>query len=137
MDAIQELGVEVEHIPGGCTCLCQPVDVGINKPFKKCIRDLWQTWMMGDMSQGTTTVTVSALTRELIRDWCIDAYKQMQSEMNIIQNAWRHGEYTWFAEGCALPPTNKVQLKNMATVGSDKEEEDDETLTEETLTEND
>ncbi len=22
---IQELGVEVEHIPGGCTCLCQPV----------------------------------------------------------------------------------------------------------------
>ena len=49
---------------------------------------------MGDMSQGTTTVTVSAPTRELIRDWCIDAYKQMQSETNIIQNAWRHGEYT-------------------------------------------
>ena len=47
VDAIQELGVEVEHIPGGCTCLCQPVDVGINKPFKKHIRDLWQTWMMG------------------------------------------------------------------------------------------
>ena len=83
----------------------------------------------GDMSQGTTTVTVSAPTRELIRDW------QMQSETNIIQNAWRHGEYTWFAEGCALPPTNKVE--NMATVGSDNEEEDDETLTEETLTKND
>ncbi len=25
---IQELGVEVRHIPGGCTSLCQPVDVG-------------------------------------------------------------------------------------------------------------
>jgi hypothetical protein len=25
---IQELGVEVQHIPGGCTSLCQPVDVG-------------------------------------------------------------------------------------------------------------
>ena len=137
VDAIQELGVEVEHIPGGCTCLCQPVDVGINKPFKKPIRDLWQTWMMGDMSQGTTTVTVSAPTRELICDWCIDAYKQMQSETNIIQNAWRHGEYTWFAQGCALPLTNEVQLKNMATVRSDNEEEDDETLSEETLTEND
>ena len=137
VDAIQELGVKVEHIPGGCTCLCQPVDVGINKPFKKCIRDLWQTWMMGDMSQGTTTVTVSAPTRELIRDWCIDAYKQMQSETNIIKNAWRHGEYTWFAQGCALPPTNEVQLENMATVRSDNEEEDDETLTEETVTEND
>jgi hypothetical protein len=31
---IQELGVEVKHIPGGCTSLCQPVDVGFNKPFK-------------------------------------------------------------------------------------------------------
>ena len=35
VDLIQALGVEVEHIPGGCTYLCQPVDVGVNKPFKK------------------------------------------------------------------------------------------------------
>ena len=100
VDAIQELGVEVEHIPGVCTCLCQSVDVGINKPFKKCIRGLWQTWMMGDMSQGTTTVTVSAPTRELIRDWCINAYNQMQSETNIIKNAWRHGQYTVCTKLC-------------------------------------
>jgi hypothetical protein len=32
---IQELGVEVERIPGRFTGLCQPVDVGVNKPFKK------------------------------------------------------------------------------------------------------
>jgi hypothetical protein len=31
---IQELGVEVKQIPGGCTSLCQQVDVGFNKPFK-------------------------------------------------------------------------------------------------------
>jgi hypothetical protein len=31
---IQELGVKVKHIPGGCTSLCLPVDVGFNKPFK-------------------------------------------------------------------------------------------------------
>ncbi len=28
---IQELGVEVKHIPGGCTSLCQPVDVEFNQ----------------------------------------------------------------------------------------------------------
>jgi hypothetical protein len=38
---IQKLGVEVKHIPGGCTSLCQPVDVGFNKPFKSCIRKMW------------------------------------------------------------------------------------------------
>jgi hypothetical protein len=30
---IQDLGVEVKHIPGGCTSLCQPFDLGFNKPF--------------------------------------------------------------------------------------------------------
>ena len=33
VNAIQDLGVQVKHIPGGCTSLCQPVDIGINKPF--------------------------------------------------------------------------------------------------------
>jgi len=32
--AMDEAGVDYFHIPGGCTGLCQPVDVGINKPFK-------------------------------------------------------------------------------------------------------
>jgi len=43
---VQELGVEVAHIPGGCTSLCQPVDVGFNKPFKTNIRREWESWML-------------------------------------------------------------------------------------------
>ena len=31
---IETLGIEVDHIPGGCTGLAQPIDVGIGKPFK-------------------------------------------------------------------------------------------------------
>lgn len=27
VEAVQDLGVDVEHIPGGCTGLCPPVDV--------------------------------------------------------------------------------------------------------------
>ena len=38
VNEIQDLGVEVEHIPGSCTYLCQPVDIGINKPCKKHMR---------------------------------------------------------------------------------------------------
>ena len=44
--AIQELGVEVIHIPGGCTGLLQPLDVGLNKPFKVRVRASWEEWMM-------------------------------------------------------------------------------------------
>ena len=32
---IQALGIEVQHIPDGCTYLCQSVDVGVNKPIEK------------------------------------------------------------------------------------------------------
>ena len=33
VEAINDLGVHVEYIPACCTGLCQPVDVGFNKPF--------------------------------------------------------------------------------------------------------
>jgi hypothetical protein len=35
---IQELGVEVKHIPGGCASPSQPVDIGFNKPFKSHVQ---------------------------------------------------------------------------------------------------
>ena len=36
---IKNLGVKVVHIPGGCTSLCQPVDIGVNsKLFKNRLR---------------------------------------------------------------------------------------------------
>lgn len=31
---LEGLGVQLRHIPAGCTCLVQPLDVGIGKPFK-------------------------------------------------------------------------------------------------------
>ena len=31
---VADLGMQVEHIPEGCTGLCQPIDVGIGKPLK-------------------------------------------------------------------------------------------------------
>jgi hypothetical protein len=52
---IQELRVEVQHIPGGCTSLCQPVNVGFNKPFKDRVRRAWHNWLMAEaIVHGTT-----------------------------------------------------------------------------------
>jgi hypothetical protein len=42
---ISKLGIEVIHIPGRCTGLCEPLDVSVNKPFKRRVRDLWEEWM--------------------------------------------------------------------------------------------
>jgi hypothetical protein len=46
VEKVQELGVEVKHIPGECTSLCQPVVIGFNKPFKDQLRKLWISRMI-------------------------------------------------------------------------------------------
>ncbi len=45
INRIQAMGIVVIHIPAGCTYLCQPVNVGINKPIKKRLTKLWEDWM--------------------------------------------------------------------------------------------
>lgn len=48
VEAVQDFGVEVEYIPDGCTGLCQPVDVGVYKPFKHQILHQWEQWMIAE-----------------------------------------------------------------------------------------
>ena len=78
VNAIQDLGVEVKHIPGGCTSLCQPVDIGINKPFKAFLRKAWEKWMI---DEGIRSGTSSPPTRELIAKWA--SYVKDQSKKRI------------------------------------------------------
>ena len=41
---IEALGVLVIHIPGGCTGLMQPLDIGINRSFKAHCRRRLEEW---------------------------------------------------------------------------------------------
>jgi hypothetical protein len=91
---IQELGVEVMHIPGGCTSLCQPVDVGFNKPFKDRIRRQWVSWMI---AEGVIHGTTSSPTRRDVTGWVDRAVAEMRSEGTICRNAWQKTGYEWFA----------------------------------------
>ena len=91
VNAIQDLGVEVKHIPGGCTSLCQPADIGINKPFKAFLHKAWEKWMI---DEGIRSGTTSPPTRELIAKWA--SYVKDQIKETHIRNAWRHEPYSWF-----------------------------------------
>ena len=86
---IQDLGVEVEHIPGGCTSLCQePVDIGVSKPFKNRIRRQWdEDWMI---AEGLANGTTSPPTRQDITEWTRTAANSLPKQM--IRNTWRHGQ---------------------------------------------
>jgi hypothetical protein len=78
---IQELGVKVKHIPGGCTSLCQPVDVGFNKPFKSHNQKMWIKWMI---AKGIKESTTSSPTRHKVAVWVYEAMVQMKEEQRII-----------------------------------------------------
>ena len=67
VNVIQDMGVQVEHIPGGCRGLCQPIDVGIGKPLKNRIRNMWEDWMV---KQGET-VRFTPPLRQTVASWVL------------------------------------------------------------------
>jgi hypothetical protein len=89
---IADLGIEIIHIPGGCTGLTQPLDVGINKPFKSRVRALWEEWMINEIDR---TGLVYAPTREDISSWVAEVVWGMDGK-DLMRNAWRKTGYDWF-----------------------------------------
>ncbi len=89
VNRIEDLGAEVWHIPGGCTSLCQPVDVGFNKLLKDCICAGWEEGMIKERLASGKFPTCKQVTH-----WTINAYNDISNE--IVWNAWRHADYSWF-----------------------------------------
>lgn len=117
VNRIEDLGVEVDHIPGGCTSLCQPVDVGVNKPFKTRLRKLWEEWMI---STGLNNAgKISPPTRKDIAEWCCESSQDLPAQM--VMNAWRHGVYSYFP-----PPVQEDDEQHAAVVANNVHTADDD-----------
>ena len=88
--SIQGLGVELEIIPPGCTGLVQPINVGINKPFKANMRNIYSEWLLG---QDADTAIPSA-SRLNVSAWILEAVKGIKKE--TIVNSWRKTGFSYF-----------------------------------------
>ena len=84
---IQDLGIEVMHLPPGCTSLTQPNDVGINKPLKNRVKHEWDSWMI-------RTQMVETPRRPDVSHWVINALNSMPAE--IVRNSWRKEGLSYF-----------------------------------------
>jgi hypothetical protein len=93
VNAIRSLRCEVQHIPGGCTGICQPVDVDYNKPFKSQVRASWVRWMISD---GILYGTTSPPSCSEVARWASLAVNDLKG-LEIIKNAWRKSGYSWFS----------------------------------------
>ena len=95
---IEDLGVEWDIIPGGCTGLVQPIDVGIGKPFKNRMRYRWEEWMMGQYSEEDDSVEriKPVEARKYIATWAADSWNAIPKA--AVKNSWRHKPFSYFPE---------------------------------------
>ena len=102
---INELGVDVQHIPGGCTGLCQPLDVGVTKPLKDNLKNQWESWMieeevMQDRELSWRSLIDSGTTpppkREQFSTWIFATLQSICTQTE--RNEWRHRRFGWFPE---------------------------------------
>lgn len=93
MVAMDECGVDYFHIPGGCTGLCQPVDVGINKPFKVRMQRRWETFLM-ENRELEVRGRIPSPSREVLSQWIIDSLTDLNE--GLVQNAWNGPGFAYF-----------------------------------------
>jgi hypothetical protein len=89
-NAIEELGVEWDIIPGGCTGLVQPIDVGIGKPWKNRMRYKVEDWMMDRDTQRVKPHEV----RALVAKWSVECWSDLP--VDVVFNSWRHAPFSYF-----------------------------------------
>ena len=96
---IEELGVEWDIIPAGCTGLIQPIDVGIGKPFKNRMRYRWEECDMMDQysdEAGNVERIRSVDAQRFIAQWATDSWNIIPKM--AVKNSWRHKPFSYFPE---------------------------------------
>lgn len=69
-----KIGCDVNIITGGYTCVLQPLDVGVNKPFKHHIKDFYNEWAIENLSNSDK---VPVPDRALVLKWISDAWNKI------------------------------------------------------------
>ena len=110
--AIQDLGIEVDHIPGGCTGLVQPLDVGVNKPLKNQIRRKWEEYML---EEGLAMTVSKPLTRQRMATWVTESLDDLGK--HTVKAAWRRNGYSYF-------PEEEVQVQVQLNIEQDTQLDD-------------
>jgi hypothetical protein len=80
VQSINDLGVNIEYIPAGYTCVLQPVDVGVNAPFKKAIRNLHHSWCMKKYPVVPNGDKLPMPERDDVYGWVVEAFEKVSSE---------------------------------------------------------
>ena len=82
VNRIQSLGIEMQHIPAGCTYMFQPVDVRVNKKLKTIVCKYWEGLML---DSGINVSVIKPSTPQLIVALVINACDSIS--VDIVQHS--------------------------------------------------
>eukprot|EP01022_Parablepharisma_sp_SALTPOND_P015453 TRINITY_DN2184_c0_g1_i1.p1 TRINITY_DN2184_c0_g1~~TRINITY_DN2184_c0_g1_i1.p1 ORF type:complete len:724 (+),score=45.23 TRINITY_DN2184_c0_g1_i1:74-2173(+) len=82
---LDEHCVQYVIIPGGATCLLQPVDCGVGKSIKMKVKSCFQKWVMSEYEKiilpgGRRIKTFKKPTNQMIAQWILKGYKKLRAE---------------------------------------------------------
>jgi hypothetical protein len=123
VNRIEDLGVEVEHIPGGVTSLTQPVDVGINKPMKNYVVRQWEDYML---EHGIKEAITKPPNRFVFANWILASQAQLTKA--VIKNAWRHSPFSYYPLEKTVNNRSRREMECLPPPSRPLEESIDEAL---------
>jgi hypothetical protein len=91
---IEALTYEIQIIPGGCTGLCQSIDVEIGKPLSRA-RHLWVEWMVQECTANNAASSCPP-SRLLTSQWITVSVHRIIASPSMTRNSWRHAKYSYF-----------------------------------------
>lgn len=96
-------------IPGGCTGLLQPLDVSINKPFKKWIREALDEVLDADADVPNSSSSKISRRRIAITKAVGIAFDRLKQQSAMIQNSFIHTGIAIDPSGC---DDSKIRIKD-------------------------
>ena len=87
---IQALSDQIQFILGGCTGLCQTVNVGYNKTPKAKMRTQFNKWLMAQ----NPNEAIHGATRHKLSEWIITAQANVSAV--TIPNAWKKTGFSYY-----------------------------------------
>lgn len=126
IDDVRSYNTDIAVIPSGLTSVLQPIDVGINKPFKDMMRIQWNNWLCDGEKTYTEGGGVRAPPLPMISEWIINSWNEIKIDTVVksfkkcgISNALdgTEDDYLW-------NDRDEEDVEDLQPVGSEDDDED-------------
>lgn len=130
--ALTERNVDLVFVPGGCTALAQPVDVGIAKSFMDGVRDCWVEWMT-QPRPPTVAGNLTQPTRQDVINWVGHAWERVNPDAvtkaflrcaisNALDGSEDDQTLEWFPDDiAAFLPANGAEMSSDSDSGGQEQ----------------